>query len=241
MGGQNIRQHDITLTSPQHLLIVKIRLTVNIEVNKNTELAVLNISSWANSELGSWLKSEAIELNKNEIEKTLGRYWEISKIRATCWHQCEEQIGVKFMNDKSTSTLNKGGEIAQIPPNPKENREIDASFAPNNPPSNNPSSQPLSQPAVPPIPRHLLLQHLGRQSMLFTRPPVSLLITWYIIIAQTGDVQSCVAAYAAFPQRWTQNTGGEALGKVSEVFDLLVVQRGVFESVKIICGLIFGS
>lgn len=145
------------------------------------------------------------------------------------------------MNDKSTSTVNKGEEIAQIPQNPKENREIDASFVPNNPPSDKPSPQPLSQPAVPPIPRHLLLQHLGRQSMLFTRSPVSLLITWHIIIAHTGDVQSRVAAYAAFPQRWTQKKGGEALGKVGEVFDLLVVQRGVFESVKIICGLIFGS
>lgn len=238
---QNIRQHDITLTSPQHLLIVKIRLNTDTALNKNTELAVSNLSSWANPELGSWLKDEAINLNKAKIENTIGRYWEISKTRAICWHKCEEQIGTTLL-DKSIPTLTNGDDTTQIPQNSHGSEKINTPREPDNPPSSNPPLQPLTPPDQPPIPRHFLLQHLGRQSMLFTRSPVSLLVTWQILIApQTGDVQSCVAAYAAFPHRWTQSSGGEALEKVGEAFDLLVSQRGVFESVGIICGLIFGS
>lgn len=78
--------------SPQEPLVVKYHLSIDRKTQKYTQLDISSISSWANVELGSWLETEAVNLDKPTIKKTISRYWELSKIRATCWHRCEHDL-----------------------------------------------------------------------------------------------------------------------------------------------------
>lgn len=67
-------------------------------------------------ELGGWLQTEAVNLDKTTVKKTISRYWELSKIRATCWHRCEHNL----TNDPAEFHLETPLPLGKSPPNPPQ-------------------------------------------------------------------------------------------------------------------------
>ena len=202
-----LQEQQTSLQSPQEPLIIKFHLSIDRETKKYTKLDISSISPWANEELGKWLQTEAVDLDRPTIEETISRYWELSKIRATCWHRCEHDLE----HDPAGSHDEKPSSIAKSPPNPSQ------------------SSLSYFQP------------YLGQQSLLLTQfTGIALLINWRVAISPDGSVQSILSGRAGFPDSWMEKTGGAAaLGKISEAFDLLVQEFGVFEAVRTLWGVIF--
>lgn len=246
-----LQHQSVVLTSPNELLVVEFQLNTDKEKQKVTDLTVTSISPWANVELGRWLQTEAVQLDKPTIERTVSRYWELSEIRAACWYRCEQDLKQKVItsdpagdpsseDQQDTTTLptelHPGGRIFNPAPSPHPFPEEPVPNPLDTTTNHDPS------PKAQPNPRQSLPQHLGQQSMLFSRSrTTSLLITWRLTISPAGAVHSSLSAHAVFPEAWIREPGGEALGKVSEAFDLLVLEVGVFQAVKVIWGLIFGS
>ncbi|MCJ1349395.1 hypothetical protein MMC31_007635 [Peltigera leucophlebia] len=195
--------------SPQEPLIVKFHLSIDRKTQKYTKLDISSISPWANVELGKWLQTEAVDLDRPTIEETISRYWELSKVRATCWHRCEHHL----KHDPAGSHNENPSPLANGPSNPPQSSL--SSFQP----------------------------YLGQQSLCLTQfPGIVLLIDWRVAISPDGSVQSILSGRAGFPDSWTEKTGGAAaLGKIGEAFDLLVQEFGVFEAVRTLWGVIFGS
>ncbi|MCJ1269559.1 hypothetical protein MMC22_009451 [Lobaria immixta] len=247
-----LQHQSVVLTSPNELLVVEFQLNTDKEKQKVTDLTVTSISPWANVELGRWLQTEAVQLDKPTIERTVSRYWELSEIRAACWYRCEQDLNQKVItsdpagdasseDQQDTITLptelHPGGRKNNPAPSPHPFPE-EPIPNPLDTTTNNHDPSPKAQP----IPRRSLHQHLGQQSMHFSRPrTTSLLISWRLTISPAGAVHSSLSAHAVFPEAWIREPGGEALGKVSEAFDLLVLEVGVFQAVKVIWSLIFGS
>lgn len=107
------REQHPSLQSPQEPLIVKFHLIIDRKTQKYTKLDISSISPWANVELGKWLQKEAVGLDRPKIEETISRYWELSKIRATCWQRCEHDLKhyPAGSHDENPSPLAKGPPI----------------------------------------------------------------------------------------------------------------------------------
>lgn len=67
-------------------------------------------------ELGSWLQTEAVNLDKPTIKKTIWRYWELSKIRANCWHRCEHDLKNDPAGNHHETPLQLGKSPTNTPP-----------------------------------------------------------------------------------------------------------------------------
>ena len=80
--------------------------------------------------------------------------------------------------------------------------------------------------------------YLGRQDVAFSRDDVMLEIAWLVSFHDDGRVESRISAKAGFPDAWRRKVGRE-LDRVSEVFGLLVQEKGAVEAASVVCGLVF--
>lgn len=250
---------DIVFTSHQQLLVVKIQLTRDESAGNSVKIKTKSISPWAESELGPWLRNEAQSLPRTTIERAIRSYWETSLIRASCWRRCEEDVGAPAQTEPILcSSINKPefGPLQKPPPEKNPTMPPPTIAEPPEPPALGP---PLR--SSTPNPSHPLQPHLGRRFLLFTNPPVSLLVAWHITIAADGTVQNNISVHPAYPTRWTdesehrhgQGQGqGEGKGegegeeqpplaRIGEAFDALLAHRGVFESIRELCRRIFAQ
>lgn len=280
---------DINFTSHQQLLVVNIQLMIDKATGNSAKIKVTSISSWADPELGPWLRNEAHSLPRAVIERTIRNYWEASLIRASCWRRCEEDIGATahtepLLNNSSTNEPDFTPKPLKKKPPSKPTKTVfpppSISESSRSPPEteNTPSAPPLPPPGASPSSNpisthHSFLQpHLGRRFLLFTNPPVFLLIAWHVTIAADGTIQNHISAHPAYPKRWMDSNNTElvqgrdprqgqgqdqgrgrrrgkgqegqeqeALGRINEAFDALLAHRGVYESIKELCGRIFAK
>ena len=229
----HLRRKEITFASPQKLLIVKVQATVDLNTKKATDITLSSISSWADSELGSWLRKPVRDQDLAAIREATNRYWQISEIRAKCWLQCEEEFGNLLV---SSTLLNMDKFKTTLENSPRGRRKTPNPTSPSTPEPSNPTPQ-----TTPHISRQSLHYHLGRQSLFVTQTPISLLIVWRLAFDATGRLESHLSAHAAFPDSWLQAEGGSELAKVDEAFDgLLRAGSSVFEAVRVVCGVVFG-
>lgn len=66
-------------------------------------------------------------------------------------------------------------------------------------------------------------------------------VRWEIGFDWTGEVESRLGARARFPKVWHEVDERRGLEKVPMVFDRLVKERGVFNAVEIMSGVVFGN
>ena len=235
-------RHAITLSSPHELLKVELHLDVNTSNQAVDSFALTSVSPWAELELGTWARKTATTGDIASVGWACGRYWDVASVRARCWNRCstvfpnllgtlqvEEAVQTADVRRKTGSSAKQARDGKRIEDPVEEDeegnnseRESDGDF-----------------PSEPRIPRSSLLQHLGRQSLLFTQSGVSLLISWSIGFDWTGETESHVSATASFPRRWREADERASLGKIGVVFDRLVAERGVFEAVRVVVALFF--
>lgn len=232
-----LQRHDITLSSPHDLLSVKLSLTTNTTTETIEHLKVISLSQWAIPELESWIRRRALDGEISSISWATGRYWEVAQLRAKCWEHCERDYGelVAHKGNKArTPTSRKEPALPKRRGRPRKEDKAQADKTHTDGDDHDDDETPMQS-----ISRHDLLTHLGRSALLFQRNGVSLLISWRIDFDWTGEVQSHMAAHAAFPARWARADERNSLGKVGQVFQQLVKVKGVFGAVGVIVGLVF--
>ncbi|SLM37248.1 hypothetical protein LPUS_06991 [Lasallia pustulata] len=233
------QRHNITLASPQNLLNVNLSLTANTTTGTVDNLDVVALSPWAIPELGTWIRKRALDGDVSSIGWAIGRYWEVAQLRAKCWGRCERDHPDLVAHKGHNAGKSKGHEKPALPKRRRRSRKEnqiqgDGERADgDNNDDNSVTAESLS--------RHHILPHLGRTSLLFQRDAISLLISWRIDFDWTGEVQSHVAASAAFPDSWERTDERHSLRKVGPLFQKLVQLKGVRGAVGVLVGLVFGG
>ena len=223
-----IRRKEITLTSPQSLLIVKLHVIINLDTKNLTEIMLSSISPWAASELGTWIRRPGVGRDLAAIRDATNEYWRLAELRAKCWVQCAEKFGY----------LLSGSVVADTPGSTKTgNRPKGRRKNPLLPLST------ASDPFDPSDPsRQTLYANLHRTSFLLTQAPISLLISWRLAFNDSGKLESHVSTHAAFPESWVKAEGGKELKRVGEAFEgLLSVGVGVRKAVGVVVRAVFGK
>ncbi len=229
---------DITFSAYQKLMVVTVQLMADKATGKYLITNVSSISSWADAELRPWLRTEGRSFDRNTIEQAIKSYWKTSLIRASCWKRCEDEIGATCIKPTLDSITNEP-EITSSRENLPGTQTVVCPHLTD--PPGNAATAPSSSSFIFKPTGHSIQPHLGRQSLLFTQTPVSLLIIWKITITTAGTAQNHISAHPAYPKRWADTEEGPALAKVEEAFDGLLARKGVsvFESIKELCGRIF--
>ena len=186
---------NLVLTSPMQLLQAKLRVTMDGADMMVTGLNILEISQWAHRELGTWFALLNGNKNLSAVGAAFGHYYVVSKERAECFRESEQEFRTVLDNGTRAMSINK--------------------------------QDPTS--------------YLGRQTLTFSRGPVALEISWLVSINDEGEVESLISAKAQFPTSWEQTQGGDQLAKIGEAFDILVMDRGPKEAIRVVCKLIFPS
>lgn len=87
------QKHVIDITGPQSLLSASVSLTIDTLSNEIVGLQLLQLSHWAERELGTLMRIRAIEKDLGNACWAIGSYWDIAKKRAEYWHRCELAFG----------------------------------------------------------------------------------------------------------------------------------------------------
>jgi len=246
--------HALTLTSPSSLLSATLHL--HISPNPEPHIKRLNLaalSPWAESETGAWLRRRAAENDIGGVGCGLSSYWELATKRAECWARCE-RVWPELLRRGTEGGAQKGSGKGERKRAHDAGEQPSASSTEHD--DRNDGEDGLEEvsgigDAVAPAgastrrngrraaSRRELRRHLGRTELVFQSAEVKLRIAWRIQFDWTGEAESVVRAQAAFPAAWHEADERRSLHKVPATFERLVRERGVFEAVRVVVGLLF--
>ncbi|KAF2133372.1 hypothetical protein P153DRAFT_308130 [Dothidotthia symphoricarpi CBS 119687] len=83
------QKHTIDIVGPQKLLTVQLSIIIDAMANEIIDMQILHLSSWAERELGTFLRQKAKEKDLGNACWAIDSYWEIATKRAQYWHKCE--------------------------------------------------------------------------------------------------------------------------------------------------------
>ena len=92
VDNELLQRQDITLSTSQRLLTSDLQLTVNTITQQISHLDFRAISSWAEPELGSWLRQSMEKMDLTALGRAFGRYWEVAQLRGKCWISCKQDF-----------------------------------------------------------------------------------------------------------------------------------------------------
>ncbi|KAL7270987.1 hypothetical protein RUND412_006285 [Rhizina undulata] len=245
-----IQRHDIAGYGEDRLLFFKVGMEVDTK-GLTVEKLECELSDWAKGELGLQLKKFAEEKNVNSTLYSLSSYSTLAKTRATTFARLCRTYPDLLPQFASASPSSKQ----------KGKRRSDASSG-----HDSDTEIPQSRREITPWLGEQLLRFRARTSedpeMSFSGPNKAsstisgrsgsldrsggeknaspeLVITWNIKCDLTGEAESEIAAHLRLPSYWNEVDQMKSLGKIGEVFDTLMKDRGVFNAVKCIVGLVF--
>ncbi|KAI9700814.1 MAG: hypothetical protein M1836_002183 [Candelina mexicana] len=232
-----LQQHAITLTSPQKLLAANVRLIANTSTHTITSLALTSLSSWADPELGTYLRDLQLSPTSNKdislLSHAISTYYTLASLRASCWATLSHEYPHLLSNFSPPQSTQYPTAPASHPSNvvAEEDAEEEVSgvsFTPSAPTTITPS-------------RRTLLTHLPRSTLQFQTEDktATLLISWRISFDWTGEAQSQVAATTSLPSIWTKTDTRASLTKIPDIFDRLAAEKGVLNASRAILGLLF--
>ena len=100
-----LQQQNVSLSTPHHLLTCDLQFTANVATQEISHLDIQELSSWAEPELGSWLRQPHHEkMALAALGNAFGRYWEAAERRSQCWISCREKFNDLVVNARSEST-----------------------------------------------------------------------------------------------------------------------------------------
>ncbi|KAF2500461.1 hypothetical protein BU16DRAFT_523234 [Lophium mytilinum] len=235
--------HSIDILEPRKLLMAKMNMTIDVSKQKLVKLSLVHLSQWAERELGTWIRRKAREKDLGAVSWALGSYWDISIRRAECWQKCQRLLNdVDKTGGKALPGERRGRPAArdigsdEDAEGSTEEEDAVAGVAAGGEQAVRGKTL-MKRKAV--VSRKQLLTHLGRESLIFESSEIVLKIGWDIGFDWTGEAKSTVKATAAFPRVWHDADARNSLKKVPATFDNLVRDRGVYESIKAMVGLLF--
>ena len=87
-----LQRQDVCLSTPQQSLKCDLQITTNINAHQIAKLETQALSSWAEPELGSWLRGPREKMEIAALGRAFGRYWEVAKVRGKCWISCKQDF-----------------------------------------------------------------------------------------------------------------------------------------------------
>ena len=92
VNNELLQRQDIIMSTSQRLLTSDLQLTANTVTQQISHLDIRAISSWAEPELGSWLRQSMEKMELTALGRAFGRYWEVAKLRGKCWISCKQDF-----------------------------------------------------------------------------------------------------------------------------------------------------
>ncbi|KAJ4985668.1 hypothetical protein SVAN01_08843 [Stagonosporopsis vannaccii] len=84
------QKHTVTMSGPQKLLTAQVAVNIDCLTNKIVDMHVLRLPSWAERELGAFMRAKAQEQDFGNACWAVESYWDIATKRAQYWHKCEK-------------------------------------------------------------------------------------------------------------------------------------------------------
>ena len=100
-----LQRQEIHLSTPNQLLKCDLKLTTNIATQKISHLTIQALSSWAEPELGSWLRQPHDQMDLASLGSAFGRYWEVASLRSNCWISCRQNFKDLVTNAPPSDSL----------------------------------------------------------------------------------------------------------------------------------------
>ena len=102
-----LQQQKVTMSAPHQILTCDLQLTANVATHKISQLDIQALSSWAEPELGSWLRqTHNQQMALAALGSVFGRYWEAAQLRSGCWISCREDFKDLVVNPPSEFSTN---------------------------------------------------------------------------------------------------------------------------------------
>ena len=94
-----LQRAEVTMSTAHQLLTCDLELTTDIATQQVSHLDVRALSSWAEPELGSWLRQSHEKMELAVLGRAFGRYWEVANLRGECWISCKRDFKDLIAND----------------------------------------------------------------------------------------------------------------------------------------------
>jgi hypothetical protein len=83
------QKHTIDVVGPQKLLTAQLSVIIDALANQVTDMHVLRLPTWAERELGTYLRQRAEEKDLGNACWAIESYWNVAQKRAQFWQRCE--------------------------------------------------------------------------------------------------------------------------------------------------------
>lgn len=103
------QKHMISISGPQKLLTAQVAVNIDCLTNEVIDMHVLRISSWAERELGAFMRTKTQERDLGNACWAVDSFWDITTKRAQYWHKCEKAFaqllpGRTAVDNENTTT-----------------------------------------------------------------------------------------------------------------------------------------
>ena len=106
------QKHTIDLVGPQNLLAVSVSIIIDTLANAIIDLTLVRLPSWADRELGAFMRAKAPEKDLGNACWAVGSYWDIARKRAEFWNRCETSFAHLIPGRTSIDTENRAQAVA---------------------------------------------------------------------------------------------------------------------------------
>jgi hypothetical protein len=83
------QKHSIDIVGPQKLLTAQMSVIIDALANEIIDMNIMRLSSWAERELGTFLRKRAADKDLSGASWAIESYWNIAQKRAQHWRRCE--------------------------------------------------------------------------------------------------------------------------------------------------------
>ncbi|KAH6616630.1 hypothetical protein C7974DRAFT_48481 [Boeremia exigua] len=84
------QKHTINISSPQMILTAQVAVNIDCLTNKVIDMHLLRLTSWAERELGTFMRARAKENDLGNACWAVDSFWDVATKRAQYWHRCEK-------------------------------------------------------------------------------------------------------------------------------------------------------
>lgn len=109
----------ISLSSPSEILVLRLKVTVDIVSQAVTQMHVIELSDWAETELGGWLRASLQDRSIATIGTAFGHYWTIYLQRFKCWTDAARKHAALITDDRGVGKISSpplNADLAYITP-----------------------------------------------------------------------------------------------------------------------------